>query len=87
MSVSGCADLQEPLRQAAVAPEVKVAKLPPIEGRFTQLPRQPVCLDEGKKEYSVEELEKGAICYREDAARTRDNYRLYQKAVKQREGG
>ena len=68
---------------AAVKPEAP----PPIEGRFTQLPKKPVCLDEGKKEYSVEELEAGTICYRSDAERVRDNYRLYQKAVKAREGG
>lgn len=71
----------------AAAQEVKPPTLPPIQGRFTQLPKKPVCLDEGKKEYSVEELEAGTICYRSDAERVRDNYRLYQKAVKEREGG
>ena len=62
--------------------EVKPAA---VKGKFTQMPKKPVCLDEGKQEYGVAELEQGVICYRADSERVRDNLRLLQRAVAERD--
>ena len=75
----GCAATQE------VVKVVEAKAPPPITGRFMQMPKEPICLDAGKKEYEVKELETATSCYRDDAARARDNLRLLQAAVKARE--
>ena len=81
MLASGCGTVQ----QQVLAP-IKEVTTSPITGRFMQVPKTPVCMDEGAKEYAVAELEAAVICYRSDAQRARDNQRLLIGAVEARQG-
>lgn len=78
---SGCAQTQ----QEVLAP-IKEVTTAPITGKFMQVPKKPICMDEGAKDYSVMELEAAVVCHRDDAERARANQRLLVQAVEARQG-
>lgn len=80
--VTGCA-----LFQQGTATEIvtKIASLKPIEPKFTQLPKREQCLQPGKTEYPVEELEAANTCLAKQLLLTRNKFFSLVKAVSARD--
>ena len=49
--------------------------------------KEPICLDAGKKEYQVKELELGVACYREYAEALKRRHGGLAEAIREREAG
>ena len=80
MSVSGCAqELPEPQIVYKAAPGPKVA------GWLLQAPKRQSCLDPGKKEYEVKDLEAAYSCKEAEAEKTRGQLQSLQKVLKEHE--
>jgi hypothetical protein len=82
MSVSGCGNLL-----GSEEPKIllKEAKAQPVSPEIKHLPKKPICLDPGKKDYSVQELESALACQEEYAQVVRGKYYSMKTAIEARE--
>src|SRR5262245_20521755 len=82
MSASGCASLLGSESPTVLLKEVKVQ---PVSAEIKHLPKKPLCLDPGKKDYTVPELESAVGCWEDYATIVRGKYYSIKTAVEERE--
>src|SRR5262245_16993548 len=82
MSVSGCGDL---LGSGSPTVLLKEVKTQPVSAEIKHLPKKPLCLDPGKKDYTVPELESAVGCWEDYATVVRGKYYSIKTAVEERE--
>lgn len=82
MSGSGCGSLLGPDSPTLVLAEVKPQAIAP---EVKHLPRKPQCLDPGKKDYTVPELESAVGCWEDYAGTIRGKYYSLKTDIEARE--
>jgi len=81
-SASGCGSLLGSESPMLIPTEVKVQ---PVSKEIKHLPKKPLCLDPGKKDYTVPELESAVGCWEDYATVIRGKYYSIKTAVEERE--
>lgn len=78
MSAFGCESSPKPPQLL-----LKEAEVPKVQGWVLERPAKPSCLDPGKKDYSVEELEKARDCERTYTEKLEYRHGALSKVVKE----
>jgi len=82
MSASGCGNLLGSETPTVLLTEVKPQ---PIAKEIKHLPKKPLCLDPGKKDYTVPELESAVGCWEDYATLIRGKYYSIKATAEERE--
>ena len=84
MTGCGCASL---LKSESPIVHYKEVKVQAVSPEVKHLPKKPICLDPGKKDYTVPELESALACQEEYASVVRGKYYSMKTAIEAREAG
>ena len=80
MSVSGCAEMKQWPQNLAQLDSGQKAPAVKLDATLRVAPKEPSCLDPGKKEYEVKELEEALACREAYAKKLRSRFNSLARA-------